>query len=125
MFSTGDQKGEIIQIPKGLDTSRDFQFEILWYATTAAAGNIDLRLIEGVLRLGNTINGTLPDTQQDVITANLGQQILTKSVFSFKEPTVIPGDYLVFAYDRNAASDTYGGGVVIVGIRLTGVFWQG
>ena len=125
-----DGNGETIQIPEGLDTSKDLTLELDWIPLGAVAGDVELEKYHGGVKLGDTLDGTLGDIlQSQIISLVAGDlNVLRRTSFSFRVSTLVPGDLIALSYFRDAQpanlDDTYGEDVGIVAVRLFGSFWR-
>jgi hypothetical protein len=126
-----DGRGGIVELPEGIDTSRPIQLELLWMPAVATAGNVEWKTYQGEAKLGDTLNGTLPDNPQAIQTAvGIGNQnVLFRTTFSFYAPTLKAGDFIPLSFFRDAQAgnpnDTLVGSVIMVAFKVTGAFWQG
>ena len=126
-----DGRGGMLEIPIGLDTSRQFRFDIYWYAqTNGSPSTVELEMDIAEVKIGNTLNGTISETNyakvETIGTSDAG--VLKKTSFDISAPTLVPGEFLAFSFFRDAtagnADDNYTGAITIVKTIWEGYFWE-
>lgn len=126
-----DGNGGMIEIPPGLNTSFPVTFEIYWYPTAnGAPSTVELEMKVSEVKLGDAINGTLPEQSfSSSIAVGTGDaNILKKTSFEVETPNVLPGEFLAFSYFRDGQAgntdDDFGSSIVIVKTAWKGTFWK-
>jgi len=126
-----DGRGGLLEIPIGLDTSRQFQFDIYWYAqTNGAPSTVELEMDIAEVKLGDVLDGSATETNYSKIetvgTADAG--VLKKTSFLISAPTLVPGEFLGFSFFRDATAgngdDNFTGAITIVKTVWEGYFWE-
>jgi len=124
-----DGFGGVLEVPQGLDTSRPLTL-VCDYIPRTAPGNIEFEFRISRLRLGDVLNGTAADVLATSIQAVAGGQtdVLKQVTFDFAVQTLIPGEFVAFAFFRDATAgnpdDTLSGSVDIVLFDFRGFFWR-
>jgi hypothetical protein len=105
-------------IPVGVDTSRPVELSVSYAPDDNTSGDIEFELITSQVRVGDVLDGTLPEIlQAQVISVNNQQDEFNRVTFEVDVESLTPGDSLAFAFYRDATGgnldDTYGGAVKI------------
>jgi hypothetical protein len=126
-----DAFGGVIVMPTGIDTSIPITFEVLWYADTANAGDIEFELFDAQLEVGDLWDGSVAETSTAQIeTVGAGTRWVSRQTsFNVDISDLIPGELIVFKLQRDATvgndpPDTLSGNIVIGSIRALGYFWR-
>ena len=125
-----DGFGEIIPLPGGIDTSIPIVIEVIWMANGPNAGNVELEINYASINVGDTLDGTIADTNiSEIIAVGAGETDVTrKTTFSVPVSHLVPGELLVFSLFRDALAgnthDTLAENVEVSSLRAYGYFWR-
>jgi hypothetical protein len=117
----------IIEIPEGLDTAHPLSLVFAWIPK-ATGGDVEFESRSAPVRLGDTLDGSLPDALQTQIITAPGIDVLVENYFDYDVSSLVPGDFLAFSLFRDATGgnpdDTLAGNVNIVLMAVQGTFWR-
>lgn len=120
--------GSTFPYPEGLNSALPFSVTFDYTADNNNTGNVSLFFVDSQVTLGSILNGGTADnlTSQLVNIPVNSLDVLAQASFSILRKDAVPGDRFNFQFARNgpAGSDTYVGGITVVGARITGTFWK-
>uniref|UniRef100_A0A6C0EKM9 Uncharacterized protein n=1 Tax=viral metagenome TaxID=1070528 RepID=A0A6C0EKM9_9ZZZZ len=130
--SSFDGHAYVVNLEKGIDTSRAFTLQIRWAPTTNNAGNVEITFIHttGITTGDNVDAGTITQTADTSITAVTSSTIgvLYETNFTFYVSSLFPNQNLIIEVSRDARSsnpnDTLNGGIVIFDETITVYRWR-
>ena len=126
-----DGFGGTFRVDERLDTSLPINVEVLWTPLGAGAGDVALSFTSTLAKVGDTMNGSLPEVTSTEIESVSGQNdelILTS--FQIDAKDYVPGDLVGWALRRDATGgtsptgDDFGANIAIMSIRATASFWR-
>ncbi len=122
-----DGLGALFEMPLGIDTSQPFTVEVDWIPKTTP-GNVELEVNFAEVKIGDTLDGTLADTNVAIVVAAPAIDVLVHTELEFSVPELVPGDLIAFSLFRDARGsnpdDTLAGSIDLVTVSLVGMFWK-
>jgi|GEM_PF-3327736 len=129
-FANGqtDGRGGFFVVPTGLDTSIPVTMEVLWEPLDNTAGNVAYEIDIAPKKVGELMDtADTPTTISGVETIAVNESnVLKRTRIKFFINTLVPGDVIGLGLKRlgGDVTDTYGGPVALINVRLIGYFWR-
>jgi len=123
--SAKDGSGVTIVLPNGIDTSFPVKIEIRWSTINNGVGDVENAVAISKFSTGDIIDGTLPETVQNIITSLNAQQFEVQlDTFTFDISDLKPGDNINIGSFRDATGgnldDTFAAATYVV--SMTAIF---
>lgn len=119
-----ERAGTQIEIPVGADTSKDFDFDILWYTDGTSTNTVRWQIYAVEVRSGDVV-GALTEQSVTNDVAGTGTALeVQKTTFTYTFPDVVPGDEIAFMIWRQGTTDTNPDDATILTMAWSASFWS-